>query len=542
MNKFKKIIGINVGHDGGCSLLVDGDIVATMAEERLARVKYAYGWVNSLKYCLEQSKINLSDIDLVVFSDYSDKIANGFDGGLSLFGLPKEKCIRVDHHLSHASSTYFTSPFEESLVFVFDAKGNKNSTESVYIARGNNIKKIAENPINNYKKGIVAAYQAFTSYFGWHQNDAGKTMGLSSYGDAKKYSGYPLFNQDKNGLFFNLLENHTARGLELFCKNHNISVPPKFSTDHNEYKDMAAWIQSEFERVVIATINKFQKETRIKNLCMSGGGALNTVCNTKVLQETDIENLHIFPATGDPGQSIGNVLYGYFIYNNNKREISPWRNDYRKSVYGNTDIKKTLLSIQSIVDLVIPRSPRFTYKKVFNIEKITAKLISENKIVGWFQSGSEIGPRALGHRSILCNPGFKDMKEILNDRVKHRESFRPFATSVLLEKMGDFFEFSLESLFMLLVVPVKKNKIREIPAVTHVDGTCRIQTVTKKDDSLYYNLIKEFYKITSIPMILNTSFNLAGEPIVESPMDALRCFLSTKMDYLVMGDYLIEKK
>jgi len=542
MGKFKKIIGINVGHDGGCSLLIGGNIVATMAEERLTRVKYAYGWINSLKYCLEQNKINLSDIDLVVFSDYSDKIANGFDGGLSLFGLSKEKCIRVDHHLSHACSTYFTSPFEESLVFVFDAKGNNNSTESVYIAKGNNLKKIAENPINNYEKGIVAAYQAFTSYFGWHQNDAGKTMGLSSYGDAKKYSKYPLFTQEENGLCFNLLENHTANGLELFCKNNNISVPPKFSAHYEEYKDMAAWIQSEFERVVISTIDKFQKETEIKNLCMSGGGALNTVCNTKVLQETDIENLYIFPAAGDPGQSIGNVLYGYYIYNNNKREVSPWRNDYRKSIYKNIDIEKTLLSLQNIVDLVIPKAPQFKYEKLSNIEKTTARLISENKIVGWFQGGSEIGPRALGHRSILCNPGFKDMKGILNDRVKHRESFRPFAASVLLEKMEDFFEFSLESPFMLLVVPVKKDKIGEIPAVTHIDGTCRIQTVTKKDDGLYYNLIKEFYKITGIPMVLDTSFNLAGEPIVESPIDALRCFLSTEMDYLVIGDYLIEKK
>lgn len=537
----KKILGINNGHDGGCTLIYDGKVVATMAEERLNRVKYSYGWTNSLRYCLENSNTKLSDIDLVVFSDYSDRLKKGYDGGLGLLGLQKKKCINVDHHLSHACSVYFTSPFDKTLVLVFDAKGNNQDTESVFVAEGNKVNKIGGNPLKNHEKGIVGAYQAFTSYFGWHQNSAGKTMGLSSYGDADKYKKHLIYAKSDNGMFYNKLDNHTADGVEKFCKRNNISIPDKFLTDATIYKHMATWIQSEFERVVISTVKKYQKETGVKNLCIAGGGALNTVCNSKILSETKIENIYVFPAAGDSGQSIGNALYGYFIHSSGNSKKIEWSNDYRIQTHKAKGIEPTIKRFSEITNLVVPKSANIKYKKLLNVAKQTAKLIEKGHVVGWFQGGSEIGPRALGHRSILCDARKKEMKDILNKKVKHREPFRPFAGSVMLEKMQEFFDWEKESPFMLFVVPVKKGRENDIPAVTHVDGTCRIQTVTKKENGLYYDLINEFDKLTGVPLIVNTSFNVAGEPIVETPSDAIKCFLGTDIDYLVIGDYLVEK-
>ncbi|MFH1759314.1 MAG: carbamoyltransferase C-terminal domain-containing protein [Patescibacteria group bacterium] len=351
-----------------------------------------------------------------------------------------------------------------------------------------------------------------------------------------------MFNRNKNGLFSNNLLNHTANGLERFCKKIRLKVPPKFGKDPTVYKDMAAWIQGEFERVVIETIKRYQQLTGLENLCMAGGGALNTVCNTKILQETGIKKIHIFPTAGDPGQSIGNAFYGYYIYGDHQgNKFNIWKRDYRKNTYTSDDIQKALFSIQKVTNLVIPKSTNFVFKKVDNIIKVTAKLIAEGKIVGWFQGGSEIGPRALGHRSILCDPRPANMKDILNQKVKHRESFRPFAASVLRSKVKNFFDFDIDSPFMLLVVPVREDVRSKIPAVTHIDGTCRVQTVTKQDNDIYYDLINEFYRLTGIPLVLNTSFNLAGEPIVETPADAIKCFLSTQMDYLAIGDFLVSK-
>ena len=539
--KIGKILGLNKGHDGGCTLLIDGEIAVNMSEERLTRVKYAYGWINSLKYCLEKTKTRLDEVDLVVFSDYSDKIRGDYDGRLSYFGFPKKRCIRADHHISHACSAFFTSPFDRSLVLVIDGRGNNNNTESVYIGEGNSITKVGGNPVANYEKGIVAAYQAFTSYFGWHQNEAGKTMGLSSYGNPNKFSNLSLFTETKEGMFYNNLEYHTADGVGEYFKRHKVIVPKKFSSQVLVYKDMAAWLQAEFERVVIGIINKFQKETGLKNLCMAGGGALNTVCNTKILEKTNIEKIHIFPAAGDPGQSVGNALYGYYIFAKNERRIRVWKQDYRKDSFSENEIQKMLKRISEVRDLVIPKSLPFRYRTIDNPAKIGAKLISQGKIIGWFQEGSEIGPRALGHRSILCDARPENMKDILNNRVKHREVFRPFAASVLREKISDYFETDMDSPFMLFVVPVKTEFKMKIPAVTHVDGTCRVQTVTKTDNGTYYDLISAYYKLTGVALILNTSYNLAGEPIVETPTDALRCFLSTKMDYLILVNFLVEK-
>lgn len=539
----RKIIGINLGHDGGCSLCVDGKIIVSMNEERMIRVKHSPCWLNSLNYCLDHADLNLDEIDLAVFSYYNDSLKNGFNGGLSKFGFRKDKCTIADHHLSHACSTFFTSPFKKSLVFVLDAQGNNNSTESMYVANGNNIEKIAGNISGDFEKGIVAAYQSFTAYFGWNQNDAGKTMGLSSYGEEGIFRNHNIFSKEENGFYKNKLVNHSSYGLEEFCKRNKIKIPPKFSESSMIYKDLAMWIQKEFERVVVDIVDRFQKETGIENLCLSGGGALNMVCNAEIIKKTKVKNIHIFPAAGDSGQCIGNALFGYYIYGKNKRKNNyQWDSDFRKNNYSDSEINETLRKIQKINDLLVPRSCGFRFEKTGKICQKTAELISKGKIVGWFQGGSEIGPRSLGHRSILCDPRQKEMKDILNRKVKGRESFRPFACSVLLANAREYFYLEKDaSPFMMFAVGVKEDKRSVIPAVTHVDGTCRIQTVCKNDDARYFELIDEFYKKTKVPLVLNTSFNLAGEPVVETPLDAIHTFLSTEMDCLVLGNYLVTK-
>lgn len=540
--KIRKVIGINTGHNGGCALCIDGKIVVAISEERLTKKKNATGWLNALKYCLQFANLRMSDMDLVVFSSYRDRLPKGFDGGLGMFNFPVEKCISVDHHLSHASSVFFTSPFKKSLIFIYDGHGNDNDTESFYIAEGNDIKKIGGNPILDPKKGITRLYEAFTTYFGWTADEAGKTMGLSSYGNTEVYNKINLYSQDSEGFFFNNLEDYYSLGLEKFLKKQKIKYPKRFSKNFvEEYSDMAAWLQKEFERAVIGTVENLNKKTNIKNICLAGGGALNSVCNRKILNLSGVKNLYIFPAAGDAGQCVGNALYGYYVYGKNSRNKYSEYTDFLGKEYSEKETLTRLLMKRGFRENTVACAPNFSYQKIDNIEKTTAELLAKGKIIGWFQGGSELGPRALGNRSILCDPRGKNMKDMLNSKVKGRESFRPFAASVLEDKKEQYFDLDIKSPFMLFVTKVNKNKRKNIPAIVHIDETCRIQTVNKKQNSKYYKLIQEFDKITGVPLVLNTSFNLAGFPIVETPTDAIQCFLKTKMDYLVIGNILIKK-
>lgn len=539
----RKVIGINTGHNGGCALCIDGKIRIAISEERLTRVKNTPGWLNALKYCLENSGLKLSDIDLVVFSSYRDRLpGKGFDGGLNSFGFPKNRCISVDHHLSHACSTFLTSPFQESVIFVYDSHGNGEDTESFYLGNGSTIKKNGGNPLPDPKKGIVRAYESFTSYFGWTSDEAGKTMGLAPYGDKSKFRKYPVYSQDKEGWFYSNLEDYYSNGVEKLCHRYSLKIPAKFLADKfTNYRNMASWIQGEFERAVVGTVSKLISLTGLSNLCLAGGGALNGVCNRKILQQSGVKNLFIFPAANDAGECIGNALYGYYIYGRNSRRKYIWHDDYLGKTYTPKDILQRLENKRGFRDNTIKNAPDYSFRHINNITQITANLLAKGKIIGWFQGGSELGPRALGHRSILSDPRRKNMKEFLNLKVKGRESFRPFAASVLEEKSKDYFDLNIPSPFMLLVASVKKDKVNEIPAVTHIDGTSRIQTVNSWEGGIFYKLIKNFYKITGVPLVLNTSFNLSGEPIVETPTDAMRCFLRTGMDYLVINDILIKK-
>ena len=502
----KTVVGFNTGHNSGCAIIHDGKIVS-ISEERLDRKKNSDGYIKSLFYCLKALKINVSDVDLFVSSSYHKRLPDNFMGDLVSLGFKKEKFITVDHHLSHAYSSYFLSPFKKSLVVVIDGLGNENDTESYYVADNKKITKVGgNNSKRSIYQGIGRAYESFTNYCGWSAQEAGKTMGLAAYGkDAGK--GINLFEISENCEINSKLSGNYYHGAVNFAKNNNLNFGRPFSGFNN--KDAAFYIQDQIEKIIIELINRLYSKYKIDNLCLAGGVFLNGIVNKKILDETPIKNIFIPPCCDDTGQPLGNALYGYINKFGNPKDI------HLKHAYLGREYK--------------------------DITKPVAKLLNEGNIVGWFQGSSEIGPRALGHRSILTKPNPAKMKDILNEKIKHREMFRPFAPIILDEYKSDYFEINTESPYMLLVAKSKQSQIKNISAVLHFDKTGRLQTV-KKTNGKIYNLLKEYKNISGLPVLLNTSFNDSGEPIVESPRDAMVMFAKNKIDYLVLNDYLIWKK
>lgn len=540
MNK-KIVIGINIGHDGGCAIMIDGQIKCAISEERLNRVRYSFGYLNSLVYCLESTKIKINEVSLFVFSSYGKNLPKNYMGCLQALGVKKNKCISVDHHLSHAYSTYFFSPFNNALILVIDGEDNQKDTESYYLGKGQSIIKIGGNKINKKSfMGIGRTYESFTNFLGWIDQEAGKTMGLSAFGELEK-NRVKLFSIDKDFQIISALNHKYEKGAKDFIRQNGLDFGSPFQKDkNNRSASGAAYIQKETEEIILTLINKLILKTSQKNLCLSGGVALNCNINSRILESNIINNIFIFPASSDRGQCIGNALYGY-------QKITGFiprhalTNDYFGKEYSEEEILVALnKELGSSINKIVP-GVELKFKKINNIAKKTAFLISEGKIIGWFQGGSELGPRALGHRSIICDPRSNKVKNTLNDRIKHRERFRPFAPACLEEKSQEYFMIDRPTPFMLLTPKVKNAFINKIPSVVHKDYTARLQTVNKKDNGIFYELINEFFKLTGCPVVLNTSFN-NNEPIVETPSDAINTFKSTELDYLVLGNYLVWKK
>jgi carbamoyltransferase len=538
--KRQTIIGVNTGHDGGAAIIVDGKIVCAISEERLNRQRYSHGYLQSFFYCLYAANVTINDISLVVFSSYGESLPFEYQGELQGLGIPKDKFISVDHHLSHAYSSYFFSSFSDSLIVVLDGEGNNSDTESYYIGEGEKIIKIGGNdPKRNSAKGIGRTYESFTNFLGWTDQDAGKTMGLAPFANASSIT-IPLFeiNDTQVGSF---LAEKYEKGAADFIKKYKLPFGEPYSKGETQEGILAAaYVQRQTEQIILELITRLVKKTGKRRLCFSGGVALNSSLNAKLIHEKIVDAVFIIPAASDRGQPIGNALYGYQQLTGSQLK-NPLQNDYFGRAYSDKEIVTALQRKHSAhVRKIIPTRKIF-YEKQKDIAKNTAQLIADGKIVGWFQGGSELGPRALGHRSIICDPRNSSMRDILNKRIKHRESFRPFAPSCLAEFESDYFDFQGPSPYMLFVVPIKKNHLDTIPSVRHVDNTGRLQTVTRADNGIYYDLIREFYKITGVPVVLDTSFN-DNEPIVETPGDAVTTFLSTDLDYLAIGDYLAWKE
>lgn len=539
-NKKTVVVGVNTGHDGGAAVIVDGIIKCAISEERLNRRKHSPGYINSVFYCLNALKLKLDDVSLFAFSAYGERLPKRYSGDLACLNLPNKRFITVDHHLSHAYGAYCLSPFEDALVLVIDGQGNGNDTESYYVADSERIDQIGGNLSGrNPAKGIGRTYEAFTNFLGWADYDAGKTMAIASYGNSDEIS-IPLFKFNNFYHIESALEYKYEKGVIEFAKKYslNFGIPyiKKLTPDSIR---TAAYVQSHTERTIIELVKRLAAHTGRKRLCMAGGVALNCAINGKLLSQHIVDDIFISPAPSDTGQAIGNALYGFHYLTGHMP-----RNEIKNSYFGRSYTEDEILMVlrkycNGNVRKEIPKVS-FTYEKQASITKSVADLLAKGNLICWYQGGSELGPRALGNRSILSGPSNLDAKHILNTRVKHRDNFHPFAPSCLFEKVHTYFEVKKETPYMSFAVPARKDNSHKISAVIHVDNTARLQSVSKKN-GLFYGLIKEYEDITGIPILLNTSFN-RREPIVETPKDAISTFLSSPIDFLAIGDYLAYNK
>ena len=552
------VLGLCYSHDASVCLLKDGVPIVAIQKERLSRKKHDGSITDidlgdCINYCLGAEGINLSQIDLVIENSptvlYCKEKGNilGFARSRLLDNLDKNKIIQISHHLAHAYCAYGLSNFRKCAVMVIDGQGNYKEDltedfskaiiypsfcESSYIEResfydfSNGKYKVLRKNLSTIHKsfirlsGLGHLYESVSSYIFKSRFDAGKLMGLAPYGEKNMPFKMLDIKNKAEIIYYN-------EWVKKFCHpNRDAGCLKKY---FKEYADLANKTQKELEKAVVALSRWIKSITKCENLVYAGGVALNCSANTQILNNSGFKNIFIAPPASDCGVSIGCALYGYLnILGKSKKEINYL--DYLGRAYTEVDI---ISAIRKNKKMVI-------YRKSSNVSKEIAKLISSGEVIGWFQGKSEFSPRALGNRSIIADPRNLKMKDKINLGIKKREFFRPFAPSVLEEEAFEFFDIKY-SPYMLLTTKVKKNKKNMIPAVVHIDNTSRIQTVNKIQNPIYYSLIKEFYALTKIPMILNTSFN-SNEPIVETPGDALNCFFESGLDTLCIGDYIIKKQ
>ena len=591
------ILGISAYyHDSAASIIVDGKIIAAAQEERFTRKKHDSSYpFNAIEFVLNYSNLKLSEIDQIIFFEkpflkferlletyvaFAPKGFMSFCKAIPIWLKDKlfqkrmllnelkrhddnfedsKKIFFSNHHLSHAASAFFPSPFEEAIILTADAVGEWATTT---VAVGNKnaleIKKEIHFP---HSLGLL--YSAFTYYAGFKVNSGEyKLMGLAPYGK-------PIFEEKIINNLVDIKEDGTFRldqtyfnyatGLTMTSKKfHDLfgQKPrnPKIDQLTQFHMDIAASIQKVTEDIMLKLARSLKKEFNISNLCLAGGVALNCVANGKILKEKIFDNIWVQPAAGDAGGSIGAALALWHIEQNNPRIINLKDNmqgSYLGPEYTQKNIENQLLEIGA----------KFETLNEDDLLRKTAEDLSNGEAIGWFQGRMEFGPRALGNRSIIADPRSPIMQKKLNLKVKYRESFRPFAPSILQEDLSEWFDINIDSPYMLMVANVKKSKTiamtneqeelfgieklnikrSTIPAVTHVDYSSRIQTVNEDTNSKYYKLIKKFKEITNCPVVINTSFNVRGEPIVNTPLDAFNCFMGTELDKLVIGNCYLQK-
>jgi len=449
-----------------------------------------------------------------------------------------------EHHMSHAASTFFSSAFSDSAVVTLDGVGEWETTGIGY---GNNSELKLTHAIH-FPHSLGLLYSAVTGYLGFKVNSAEyKVMGLAPYGvvdgNPEKYmpAMHKLIDIKEDGSYkLNMKYFAYEYGLRMTNRHfHKLfgGAPRKAESElEQKHKDIAAALQMITEEAVMGIVRHAYKLHPSDNLCLSGGVALNCVANGKILREGPFKNIYIQPASGDAGGALGAAQYlWHTVLGNSKTDDTCMKNVYFGPKFSDENIENQIRNTNS----------QLKWEKFNGTDDLVehvASLIDGENVIGWFQGRMEFGPRALGNRSIIADARRKENWQKVNLKIKFRESFRPFAPSVLEDHVSDWFELDKPSPYMLLVADVKEEKRAEIPAITHVDGSARIQTVNREENSIYYDLIKKFYEKTGCPVIINTSFNVRGEPIVCSPKDALYCFLNTEMDYLVMGSYLLAKK
>ena len=562
-----KIIGFNLEEttyglpldNGGACLIVDGEVKMLINEERLYRKQYQAGFAESVSYLLKNNNLVLSDIDLFVASSCLDVLASSEDVQRQLkkhdFDVPLEKIKVCDHHLSHAYTAFWPSPFEKAIVMVVDGDGNvltekmaegtesvkkywhnKSEHNSYYLGDGTSLSLLERDNIGVDENGFGGVYRYFTYFCGFPgYKYAGKLMGLSAYGAARDtYKDIHIFDLLPNGVVKCLVPDtdrlHSARVVEKWLKKQGVAVKAREQSEevNEDIEDIAWLVQRELDRALLHKVKYLVEKTGIKNICIAGGVGLNAVSNKFLLDHAGIEGIFIQPATGDSGQCLGDAYYGLNEFDKEYAVRKPL-SSYQGKEYSDEEILRAL-----------EREEAISYKKMDfeELAKLAAQKIADGNIVAWYQGRSEIGPRALGNRSILADPRKAETKDILNHRVKHRESFRPFAPSVLEEEAQNWFDISVPAPYMILNAQVKQPE--KIPTATHADGSARIQTVNRNDNPRYHALISEFFKLTGVPIVINTSLN-DNESVPETPQDALNTFLRTGIDVLCIGDFYVEK-
>ncbi len=565
IKKEKYILGISAFyHDSAAVLLKDGEIISASQEERFTRKKHDESFPkNAIDFCLDYAGISMEDIDTVVFYEKPflkfERILKSFlctwpFGFLQFIkavpiwlknklfiktkikkylNIAEEKIFFSEHHISHAASSVYTSPFKESAILVIDGVG-EFATTSIGIFKDGKIEMLKE---IEYPDSLGLLYSTITGYLGFKVNSAEyKVMGLAPYGEPKYLDKMKkLIHIYEDGSFkLNMKYFKFEKGLRMYSRSlEKLFDEPARKQEgklNKKHFDIASSLQAITEEIVLNLAIHTKEITNFDNLCISGGVALNCVANGKILKSQIFKNIYIQPASGDAGGALGAALY--YWYKNEQIQWNPL--NYFSPYLGPS------FSEEKIHEFL--ESKKIKYKKFKNSEeccKEVAKLINGENVVGWFQNRSEFGPRALGNRSIIADARNKDNWKKVNLKVKFRESFRPFAPSVLEERIKDYFDLEKVSPYMLLTAPVKT---KNIPAVTHVDNSARIQSVNKEQNLKYYELIKEFEKLTGCGVVINTSFNVRGEPMVNTPKEAFQAFVNTEMDYLVMENFLLDKK
>ena len=561
-------------HDSSAAILKDGQLIAAAEEERFTRKKHDNSFpINSINFCLKEAGIKMKDVNYIAFYEkpllkfdrllsqhletfpmsyktFIKSLPSWLNEKLRLQKILKKKCgykgeiLYVEHHLSHAASAFLVGPFEKAAILVVDGVGEW-ATTSYGIGEKNQIKLLKQ---LNFPSSIGLLYSTITGYLGFSVNNSEyKVMGLSPYGlmDRKKNNYYKklkkvidLKEDGSYALNMKYFKYHFSDRMPSNKLSELLDSPVRSPETQLEKKhmDIAAALQMILEDVMTKILKHVYNETGCENIVLAGGVALNSVYNGKILKKTPFKKIWIQPNATDGGASIGAAYYVYNCILKNQR------NYYMKDAY--LGPKFTDFEIRDFLD-----SNKIKYKIFHNEKELiesTAKLIYENNVVGWFQGRMEFGPRALGSRSILSNACNPNMQEILNLKVKHREKFRPFAPVVCEDDAVQYFEcdvpISEAADFMLMVYPIKEKWHSRIPSVTHVDGSGRLQTIKKFQNPKYYNLIKEFGKLSGIPILINTSFNIRGEPIVCSPYDAYKCMMGTGIDFLVIDKFLIKRE
>jgi carbamoyltransferase len=558
------ILGISCFyHDAAAALVQDGLLVAAAQEERFTRKKHDQSFpIHAIRSCLQQAGQDITKLDFVVFYDkpfvkferilltYLATFPRSYFSCLK--ALPvwlKEKMwiphiisselgydgeiLFTEHHMSHAASAFLVSPFEEAAILTIDGVGEWETATCGY-GKGNDIQLLKA---IHFPHSLGLLYSAFTYYLGFKVNSAEyKVMGLAPYGQPH------FFDLIMKELVTLLPDGSFRLNMKYFTYHYGLTMTGKwFETLFGQprrqpesplsqfHKDVAASLQKATDTIVVRLARGVERETKLKNLCMAGGVALNCVSNSKILEETSFQDMFVQPAAGDAGGAVGAAYYAYNTLLKHPRTYV-MKDAFLGPEFSDEEVQMFL------------EQNGIPYQKYDREELLqeTASMIAQQQVVGWFQGRMEFGPRALGSRSILADARNPKNQSIVNLKIKFRESFRPFAPTVLEERMSEYFHFDRESPFMLFVATVLENK-RQIPSVTHVDGSARLQTISREQHPLFYDLIQEFDRQTGCPVVINTSFNVRGEPIVCTPEEAWRCFMRTEMDSLVLGSFILRK-